>query len=394
MKLRLRDGSGERRYKYVIEDMDRHSKVRLYFRRRPDPKILLREKPGTPEFEAEYLRAYMAEAYPAAREVVRSGSQPGTVRWLAERYYMSAAFQSLDPETRRVRRRILDRICERVGMFSYKTMEPRDVVKLRDEKAATPEAANSIVKALRAVFGWASSPEYALATHNPAKSVTYLASHNPEGHHTWTEAEAQQFEARHPFGTKARLALDLFIYTGQRISDVARLGPQMERDGKLCFTEFKGRSRTPKHHELPILPPLRASIDAYYAAGNPRHLIYLATQTGAQHSIKGLGNWFARQCRMAGIDQGLSAHGLRKFAAVRCAESGATEIELMAIFGWTNPRQAALYTRRANRARLEAKAATTLLREAPRAPMSENANATESGEKVQPFGPGVVRLDL
>ena len=51
-----------------------------------------------------------------------------------------------------------------------------------------------------------------------------------------------------------------------------------------------------------------------------------------------------------------SAHGVRKIAATRAAEAGATEAELMAIFGWTDPKMAAHYTRTANRKRLAAQA--------------------------------------
>ena len=48
----------------------------------------------------------------------------------------------------------------------------------------------------------------------------------------------------------------------------------MERDGKLCFTEFKGRNKTPKSHELPILPPLRAgmSVEVEVNTGKARGL--------------------------------------------------------------------------------------------------------------------------
>jgi Phage integrase family len=56
-------------------------------------------------------------------------------------------------------------------------------------------------------------------------------------------------------------------------------------------------------------------------------------------------------CRKAGITN-RSAHGLRKIAAARLAERGATEAELDAIFGWTGGRMASLYTRSANRRRL------------------------------------------
>jgi hypothetical protein len=51
---------------------------------------------------------------------------------------------------------------------------------------------------------------------------------------------------------------------------------------------------------------------------------------------------------------------LRKLGAQRCAEAGATEHQLMALFGWANPKQAALYTKKANRAKLEAAAAPLL----------------------------------
>jgi integrase len=177
-----------------------------------------------------------------------------------------------------------------------------------------------------------------------------------------------RYEDRHPIGTKARLAFDLLLYTGVRRSDVVRLSPQMERwfgetspDGdtvemqKLVFTETKGGSRIVKTHELPILSPLRQSIDATLTG----HLVYLVTAFGKPHSAKAFGNWFKKRCREAGLEE-VSAHGLRKLGAQRCAEAGATEHQLMALFGWTNPQQAAVYTKKANRAKLEAQAVALL----------------------------------
>ena len=43
-------------------------------------------------------------------------------------------------------------------------------------------------------------------------------------------------------------------------------------------------------------------------------------------------------------------------AAARAAENGATEFELMAIFGWRDPKMAAHYVQAANRKRLAAQA--------------------------------------
>jgi integrase len=254
-----------------------------------------------------------------------------------------------------VRRGILEEICQRSGSFRFAAMETRHVAKLRDEKAALPEAANNRVKALRQLFAWATSPEYRYATKNPAREVAKLRSNNPDGLQAWSEEDVARYEARHPIGSRARLAFDLLLYTGVRRSDVVRLGPQMEHDGKLVFSETKGSSRITKAHELPILPPLRQSIDATPIG----HLVYLVTAFGRPHSVKAFGNWFKKRCREAGLED-LSAHGLRKLGAQRCAEAGASEHQLMALFGWTNPQQAALYTKKASRARLEAAAAPLL----------------------------------
>jgi integrase len=228
MQVRLRDKSGIRVYRFLVEDVDRHGNVRVYFRRKGQPKIRLNETPGTAAFDKEYQRAFRGEMKPPSANQ-HSPAMPGTMRWLCEQYYASAAFQSLAESTRKVRRGILEEICRRAGNFRYSMMETPHVAKLRDEKAAFPEAANNRVKALRRLFAWASSPEYGYATRNPAREVAKLSSKNPDGIRAWSEAEAARYEARHPIGTKARLAFDLLLYTGVRRSDVVRLGPQMER---------------------------------------------------------------------------------------------------------------------------------------------------------------------
>lgn len=73
--------------------------------------------------------------------------------------------------------------------------------------------------------------------------------------------EVLQYQERHPIGTKARLALDLILFTGTRKSDAIRLGKQHAKRGKFRFTEHKNRNRAPKRCEIPILPILQATID-------------------------------------------------------------------------------------------------------------------------------------
>src|SRR4029077_7948167 len=73
-----------------------------------------------------------------------------------------------------------------------------------------------------------------------------------------------------------------------------------------------------------------------------------------------------------------------------CAEAGASEHQLMALFGWANPKQAAAYTKKVNRARLEAAAAPLL--EAPSsnaAGPDSNAAAERDSNKSVPLFAGV-----
>ena len=85
MQVRLRDKSGIRLYRYLVEDVDRHGNVRIYFRRTGQRKIRLKELPGTAAFDAEYRRAFSGEASRVSPS--RHGAAtPGTMGWLCEQY--------------------------------------------------------------------------------------------------------------------------------------------------------------------------------------------------------------------------------------------------------------------------------------------------------------------
>jgi integrase len=101
-------------------------------------------------------------------------------------------------------------------------------------------------------------------------------------------------------------------------------------------------------------------------------------------SQRGFGNWFRTQCDAAGLTK-CSAHGLRKIGAVRAAENGASEHELMALFGWENAEMARIHTRKAAQKRMAVSAAAKMqkgmipgdLRVPPSVPPEENAFISE-----------------
>ena len=215
---------------------------------------------------------------------------------------------------------------------------------LQDRKIAFPESANSRVKAIRHVFKWAIKKK--LCPNNPARDVEYFKC-GSTGFHTWTRDEVKQFEARHPIGSKARLALALLLFTGQRRADVTRFDRQHVRNGKLTFTQHKGRNRKPKQLTLPILPALQRII----AASTCGDLTFLVNDLNRPFTDAGFGNKFRLWCNEAGLHH-CSAHGLRKAGATIAAENGATSQQLMAIFGWSSLSMAELYARAADQKRL------------------------------------------
>ena len=95
------------------------------------------------------------------------------------------------------------------------------------------------------------------------------------------------------------------------------------------------------------------------------HLTFLTTEYGMAFSAAGFGNWFRDRCKEAGLAKGYAAHGLRKAAATRHANSGATAHELMAWFGWTTLKEAERYTRAANRKQLAQAAGRKLVTGTP-----------------------------
>jgi integrase len=323
--------------KHVVEDTDRHGNVRIYFRRKGHPKVRLPGPVGSPEFEAAYAAALEGKV---ARVSVPGGASKrrrnGSLGWLLGQYYASPEFNKLTVRSQRVRRQTIEPWAIKGGDRPFADLTASDIRRWRDAKQETPGAANNLLKVLRVLFAWA--VEHDLAKVNPVRDVKRLV-YKVDGFHSWTVQEIHQFEARHPVGSKARLALALLLYTMQRRSDVVRLGPPSVIAGYFVLTQQK----TAACLELPILPALRSVIDA-----TPHgQLAFLITEYGKPFTSNGFGNWFRNRCDEAGLPN-CSAHGLRKAAATLAAMNGATVPQLMALGGWKTEREAIRYIRAAN----------------------------------------------
>lgn len=326
---------------FMVLDRDRHGNIRAYVRLPGRAKVRIRERIGSPEFVLAYQRAITENVQ--ARISPRAGN-PVSFRALSVRYYSSAAFTTLDLGTQARRRRHLDVLARGHGDKPVAVLEPKHVRRLRDELKEKPTVANKRLKALRALFAWATEAEE--AARDPTSGVRLL-KYASDGHHTWTTDDIAMFEARHPLGSKAHLALSLLLYTGCRREDVVRLGPQHMPDGRLRYRQAKNEHRAPVDLDIPVHPDLRAGI----AATPSGHLTFLTTSFAKPFSAAGFGNKFREWCNEAGL-RDCSAHGLRKATAARLAERGATAHEIMAITGHKSLEEVERYTRAAQRGKL------------------------------------------
>ena len=335
--------------KHCVYDPDQNGNDRYYVRKPGQKKIRIREtfKDASGNITPAFMKAYF-EAL--ARLDGETAAPPKTPRektfyWLVDQYYRSPKFKNYDPATQADKRGVLNRFCRTAGDLPYAAFRKSDVEASQAKRSETPAAADKLVKFLRTLFVWAIKNRY--ATHNPTIGVEKV--HDSEGYHTWTEDEIAVYRNYYQVGTRARLALEIFLNVGARRADAAKIGRQHEKEGRLRFTAHKGRNKnkTRRTIDVPIMPDLANAL----LSTPTGDMTYLVNERGQPFSIRRLGAKMRGWCDAAGLHQ-CSAHGLRKAAAVALAENGATAPELCAIFGWTKLETAEIYIRAANARRM------------------------------------------
>jgi integrase len=358
--------------KYVYEDEDRHENVRRYFwRGKGHKKIRIHEEPGTAEFNERYAELMKGnDVTPAKAAAIITSVKGQTFRWLCCEFFRSAEYQRLHARTQYTSRLDLESCCREpikkgdprtFADFPLDRMQLDALEVLRDRKDKLG-AADNRVKALRRVFKWGKDKRK-IAT-NPAKELAFV-NLGSEGWHSWTVEELEQYERAHPVGSTARLALDLMQYLGLARMDVVIAGPQNIRDetnekGEPIKMYTYNRGKTGVEGSVAMAEALLDSISKTPMIGTKT---FLLNEHGRPFSAQGFSDRFRDWCDAAKLPH-CSAHGVRKAAATRAAENGASTHELMAMFAWVTLKEAERYTKAAQRRKLGRRAATFLQKKA------------------------------
>jgi integrase len=323
--------------KFVHGFVDRHGRARFYLRRAGFKRVPLPGLPWSPEFMQAYETAMAGER----QEIGLRRTKPGTVAAAVTGYFGSLAFATLAATTRITRRRILERFREEHGDKGIATLARMHVERMVNQKVKQPGTALNFLVTLRGLMRHAIS--IGLRSDDPTIGVRG-PKFRSAGFYSWTEEDIATFEAKHPIGTRARLALALLLYTAQRRADVIQLGRQHLREGLLHIRQ----SKTGKPLAIPLHPELRAVLDATRS----EHLTFLVTREGKPFHADAFTHWFKRKCQAAGLPARASGHGLRKAACRRLAEAGCSASIIMAISGHATLREVTHYTAAAEQIRL------------------------------------------
>lgn len=344
---------------FVRAVKDRYGEYRYYFQRAGSPRVRLPCAPGEPTFEFAYREALAGRPLPppprrlppkriskpkgdAPVPVPLIRGEAGSFNDLCARYYRSERFTPLARTTKTTYRNLIERLRNDHGDKPIAMLDPRGVKLIVAPYSDRPATRNHMLKALRALMDLAVEDND--RPDNPCLGIRNLR-YKTDGFRTWQEEDIGQFLDCHPDGSRARLAIALALYTGQRRSDLVRLGWKMVRRGRLQFKQQK----TGQSIDIPIAPRLLEMLEAQCPKNEPT---FLMTMWGNSFTAKGFGQYFRAVCDAADLPLGFSSHGLRKAVCRRLAEAGCTPHEIMAISGHKTLAEVERYTKEVSRTQL------------------------------------------
>lgn len=327
--------------KWVTSFVDRNGKERFRFRRHGLSHYL--PPPGSKEYLEAYKRAVSGTGGdPNARE--------GSVEDLVARFYRTVQFRRVSADWQKTMRQSIEPFREEFGKDMVRNFRPKDIdaiLETRFEKRIVDgkvvggsASAERLREMLMRLFKLAVKLEYISA--NPVEQSEPI-QHKGKGFYTWTETDIKAFRQRWPLGTKARLAMELMLWTGARRGNAHLMKPP--EGGRIKAIAVK----TGKPINVPVAPQLQAAIDAMPEGAIGETLI--VTDYGNPFSRAGFGNKMREWCDKAKLPE-CTSHGLRKALATRAANRRVSQQALKALGQWSQDKEVADYTENADRIQL------------------------------------------
>lgn len=317
------------KYVYPQHITKKSGKTYTYYRFRRDGKaVRIYGEPGTPEFHAAYAKLLEGTKAKQGRYL------QGTVAHTVQAYITSPEFLQLAPSTQKNYKMHLFRVDKAFGDWEMTDITRGLVLKMRDKKADTPVGANHLVIALSQLFKYAVARE--ICENNPATGIPKLKSKGT-GNRMWTDDEIASFRANAP--AMMRLAMEIGLYTGQRISDVRRL----------LWADYDGSAIKLRQQKTgtPLVIPIHRDLKPHLDAAKKIGPTILTSKTGLPFHERVFFANFKAALKGSEVE-GVTFHGLRHTAASKLAEVGCTTEEIQAITGHKSLKLVEHYTKGAS----------------------------------------------
>lgn len=279
------------------------------------PRLKLPDDPRTPEFWATVRQLQGA---PAPTDTIGALIDAYIAAWPSLR-------RKLQPSTQNYYRTYLEVIRGIWGDLPAEDLRPADVEALMDKIGTEkPGRANNIFYALRSMTSWARGPR-ALLSSDPTHGVSTFKS--KEGHKPWTPDQLA-FAEQNLTGMLRR-AFFLARYTGQRASDVIRLG-WTDVDGDTMSLRQK---KTGVQPVCPIFPELEREMATWEKRPGPFLLQDTGKNTGKVVTTNQLWKVFEAVRVKHPELSGAVWHGLRANAVIRLRQDGMSALQISATIG-------------------------------------------------------------
>ncbi|WP_442583150.1 tyrosine-type recombinase/integrase [Mesorhizobium sp. ASY16-5R] len=232
--------------------------------------------------------------------------------------------RKLTEGTREQYRRSLKVVRTAWGDLQASSLKPSHVQALIEKLGAnTPGSANNVLDALRAMCRWACGPRE-LLDRDPTQGVVHFD--RGEGHRPWTP-EQLSYADEHLTGMLRR-AYVLARYTGQRASDIIRLGWTDVDDGGFGLRQKKTGVRP----WCPIFPELDTEMSKWERRPGP----FLLQDNGRPFTTNQLWKVFNAAREETPLD-GAVWHGLRANAAIRLRQANHSIAAICDMLGMSPP---------------------------------------------------------
>lgn len=318
---------------YVKEYTDDCGIRRRYFRRKGFKGGPLPGPIGSPEFLEAYQAFMGGKPAPLARV-----HGAGTFGRLISAYYGWTEFTNLKASSKSLYRYALEPLREKHGHRPLATMTRENLISVIEKIGERAPGMANLTRAVLQKMLKCALDRNEIRENPLAKKVT---PYKIGTHHTWTDAELEQFEAKWPLGTRQRLAYALLFYTGQRSGDVVRMSRTDISEGRIRVVQEKVRRGEPVTElKIKIHPDLARAIKAGPAKG----MNLIGDEHGRPIKRAALSHLMRVAIREAGLPARCVPHGLRKATLRTMAEGGASSKRLAAVSGHKTTKELDRYT--------------------------------------------------